>query len=96
MQPPLSPSRLRRRNIDDSQQSAAEAKSWAPVTPPERARVYTHNAEHFARRDAEVEAVVEEDAEPALRPPPTWMLLLAGAAIAALLGALLGGFFLEF
>ncbi len=40
--------------------------------------------------------VTDEEAEPALRPPPTWMLVLAGAAIATLMGVLVGGLFLEF
>ena len=37
-------------------------------------------------------AVEEIDVEPQLPPPPRWMLMMGGAAIAALMGALLGGF----
>ena len=41
------------------------------------------------RGPAPVERV---DLEPELSPPPRWMMMVAGAAVAALLGALLGGF----
>lgn len=34
----------------------------------------------------------EIDAEPQLRPPPRWLIILAGVAIAALMGAMLGAF----
>ncbi|WP_292225213.1 hypothetical protein [Brevundimonas sp.] len=73
-----------------------EPKSWAPTEKAKAARCYTHNTQHFAARDAEPGLVADEEAEPALRPPPTWMLLLAGAAIATLMGVLVGGLFLEF
>ncbi|WP_395944726.1 hypothetical protein [Brevundimonas sp.] len=75
-----------------------EAKSWVsdrPASPEavrERPRVYTHTAENFGRCDAiNAEKTEVPDVEPSLRPPPQWMLLLAGAAVAALMGALLGG-----
>jgi hypothetical protein len=75
-----------------------EAKSWVsdrPVSPlavRERSRVYTHTAENFGRRETpQTEVEPDVDVEPALRPPPQWMLILAGAAVAALMGALLGG-----
>lgn len=75
-----------------------EAKSWisdrpvAPLTPREGARIYTHTAENFGRRETpQAEIDPDLDVEPALRPPPQWMLILAGAAVAALMGALLGG-----
>ena len=42
----------------------------------------------FGRRDT----VDEIDAEPQLRPPPRWLIILAGVAIAALMGAMLGAF----
>ena len=42
--------------------------------------------------EAEPAAVEEIDVEPQLPPPPRWMLMMGGAAIAALMGALLGGF----
>ena len=42
----------------------------------------------FGRR----ETVDEIDAEPQLRPPPRWLIILAGVAIAALMGAMLGAF----
>jgi len=81
--------------IDDYRvRPAAEARSWAPVEErswaPER-RVYTHNPARFGKV-AEIQPETETDVEPALRPPPHWMLAVAGAAIAALMGALLGGF----
>ena len=44
------------------------------------------------REEAEPAAVEEIDVEPQLPPPPRWMLMMGGAAIAALMGALLGGF----
>lgn len=54
--------------------------------------IYTHNPARFVRPEAVAPEPVEEDAEPTLRPPPPWMLMLAGAAVAALMGGLLGGF----
>lgn len=76
-----------------------EAKSWVserPIAPgvmPGRSRIYTHTADNFGLRGEKVQAEVdtELDVEPALRAPPQWMLILAGAAVAALMGALLGG-----
>lgn len=96
MEPPLSSPRLRHREKDDGRSLTTESKSWAPVEKTKTARCYTHNTRHFIPRDAEPTVAVEEEAEPALRPPPTWMLLLAGAAIAALLSVLVGGLYLEF
>lgn len=78
--------------------SPAEAKSWvtdrpvSPLAPRERSRVYTHTAENFGRRETTAaETDADLDVEPSLRPPPQWMFILAGAAVAALMGALLGG-----
>lgn len=96
MEPPLSPSKLRRPGDVDGQPSATESKSWAPTEKAKSAGCYTHNRRNFAARDVEPVVVTDEEAEPALRPPPTWMLVLAGAAIATLMGVLVGGLFLEF
>jgi hypothetical protein len=80
---------------------AAEERSWAPratevprsVPPSFHDRgVFTHTATNFGRREAEPAAVEEIDVEPQLPPTPRWMLMMGGAAIAALMGALLGGF----
>lgn len=75
-----------------------EGKSWvserptSPLAGRERSRIYTHTAENFGRRDTpSVDVDDALDVEPSLRPPPHWMLILAGAAVAALMGALLGG-----
>jgi hypothetical protein len=99
MEPPV-PSRILPTRVDDYRvRPYAEAKSWAPVEddgpcarPQEAARIYTHNAERFAPREPVVIESVEEDVEPTVPQPPQWMLLIAGAAVAALMGALLGGF----
>ena len=48
----------------------------------------TGGVQTFGRR----ETVDEIDAEPQLRPPPRWLIILAGIAIAALMGAMLGAF----
>lgn len=45
-------------------------------------------AQPFGRR----EAMEDVDAEPKLRPPPRWLIVLAGVAVAALVGAMLGAF----
>lgn len=81
---------------------AAEERSWAPratevprsIPPSFHDRgLFTHTAANFGRRvEAEPAAVEEIDVEPQLPPPPRWMLMMGGAAIAALMGALLGGF----
>lgn len=99
MQPPVFPSQANRHSDDAGRvRPAAEPKSWAQADPKALTRLYTHNAERFARRSRaeDAEAVADEDAEPALRPPPMWMLILAGAAVAAMLGVLLGGVYLDF
>ena len=81
----------------------AEPRSWAPPcearadrswdTSPAQARpVFTHNAARYARSAEPVAPVEPVDQEPELSPPPRWMMMVAGAAVAALLGALLGGF----
>ena len=94
MDPKASPSEVPSRVDDYRVRPAAEPRSWASAEErswaPER-RVYTHNPARFGKV-AEIEPEVEADVEPTLRPPPHWMLAVAGAAIAALMGALLGGF----
>ena len=97
---PTVPSRQLPTRADDYRvRPHAEAKSWAPVEaeearvgPHEGARIYTHNAERFAPRQPMTTEPLEEDVEPTVPRPPQWMLLIAGAAVAALMGALLGGF----
>ncbi len=93
------PPQPRSRADDYRVRPLAEAKSWAPVEPEagtvrpqEAARIYTHNAERFARREPAPAEPTEEDVEPTVPLPPHWMLAIAGAAVAALMGALLGGF----
>lgn len=49
---------------------------------------YFRAAQPFGRR----EAMEDVDAEPQLRPPPRWLIVLAGVAVAALMGAMLGAF----
>lgn len=87
---------------------AAEPKSWVSDRPveaidapapyqtegqPDRgARLYTHNVEAFGRRETAPVEMAETDVEPALGTPPHWMIMIAGAGVAALTGALLGGF----
>ena len=67
---------------------AAEPRSWAPRTAD---ATFTHNAARYSR-PAEAPTPVEHlDLEPELSPPPRWMMMVAGAAVAALIGALLGG-----
>ena len=75
-----------------------EPKSWISTEPVadvtamrQASRIYTHNAERFGRREPVTSSVVEDDVEPSLSPPPQWMMVIAGAAVAALMGALLGG-----
>ena len=99
MEPTIPSRRLPTRADDYRVRPYAEARSWAPVEddeprvrPQEAARIYTHNAERFAPRQPMVMEPVEEDVEPTVPRPPQWMLLIAGAAVAALMGALLGGF----
>ncbi|WP_313011397.1 hypothetical protein [Brevundimonas sp.] len=91
----------------DGRVAPAEARSWAPrpdaprvakadwswgAPPVETRPTFTHNAARYSR-PAEAPAPVERvDLEPELSPPPRWMMMVAGAAVAALLGALLGGF----
>jgi len=83
---------------------AAEPRSWAPRAAqgdqawgapspaPDARPTFTHNAARYAR-PAEAAAPVEQvDVEPELSAPPRWMMAIAGAAVAALMGALLGGF----
>jgi hypothetical protein len=53
---------------------------------------FTHNAARYSRPAEAVAPIEHIDLEPELSPPPRWMLALAGAAVAALIGALLGGF----
>ena len=99
MQPPVTPLGLPPREDDYRVRPAAEPKSWVTDAPVvdlavkrEAVRIYTHNAEQSARREPIPSEAVEEDVEPSLSPPPHWMMMLAGAAVAALMGALLGGF----
>ncbi|GAW40623.1 hypothetical protein SH203_01023 [Brevundimonas sp. SH203] len=85
----------------------AEARSWAPradaprvvgadwgwAAPPIDGRpTFTHNAARYSRPAEAPTAVEPMDLELELAPPPRWMMMVAGAAVAALLGALLGGF----
>lgn len=101
---PARPDSFSGSRIDDYRaRPAAEAKSWA--TPPRvaeqdwaweaprpaPAQVFTHNADHFRPAEA-VQPQEQLDVEPMLPPTPRWMIALAGAAVAALMGALLGGF----
>lgn len=81
---------------------AAEPRSWAPHVaegdwgrdaPAADARpTFTHNAARYSRPTEATQPVEHVDLEPELSPPPRWMMALAGAAVAALMGALLGGF----
>ncbi|WP_428154455.1 hypothetical protein [Brevundimonas sp.] len=81
---------------------AAEPRSWAPRVaeggwgrdaPAAGARpTFTHNAARYSRPNEATQSVEHVDLEPELSPPPRWMMALAGAAVAALMGALLGGF----
>lgn len=100
MQPPVTPLQTPRHDREDDYRLRpfAEPKSWmadeshdSPAAHRAATRIYTHNAEHFGRREPAVETR-EEEVEPALSPPPQWMMMIAGAAVAALMGALLGGF----
>ena len=99
MEPTIPSRQLPTRADDYRVRPHGEAKSWAPVEaektgvrPQEASRIYTHNAERFAPRQPVVMESVEEDVEPTVPLPPQWMLVIAGAAVAALMGALLGGF----
>lgn len=81
---------------------AAEPRSWAPRVaeadwgwdaPAADARpTFTHNAARYSRPIEAMQPAEHVDLEPELSPPPRWMMALAGAAVAALMGALLGGF----
>ena len=87
------------RTDDYGARPTAEPRSWAPRVadrdrswdaPAAEARpTFTHNAARYSRQ---TEAVAPVDVEPELSPPPRWMMAIAGAAVAALMGALLGGF----
>lgn len=102
MQPPVTHTGIPAREDDYRVRPAAEPKSWVSDQPVEPlggqsglrselgARLYTHNVERFAQ-PTPVEAA-EPDVEPTVSPPPHWMIMIAGAAVAALMGALLGGF----
>ncbi len=102
MQPPVTHTGIPARENDYRVRPLAEPKSWVSdqtVEPlggrsglraDEASRLYTHNVEHFAQ-PTPAESV-EPDAEPTVSPPPQWMIMIAGAAVAALMGALLGGF----
>lgn len=102
MQPPIHPVRSASRVDDYRVRPAAEAKSWAPrvaeadwtwdAPRPDARSVFTHNAQRYSRPTPVETPEAEVDAEPQLAPPPRWMLAIAGAAVAALMGALLGGF----
>lgn len=99
MRPPVFPSEAKRRSDDDDRaRPAVEPRSWAPTDRKKQARLYTHNTERFTPRPVveEPDILADEDAEPDLRPPPAWMLVLAVAAIAILVGVLLGGVDLDF
>ena len=69
--------------------AAAEPRSWAPQTAD---ATFTHNAARYARPVEAVQPAEHIDVEPEVAPPPRWMMAIAGAAVAALMGALLGGF----
>lgn len=106
MQPPVHPVRPASRADDYRVRPTAEPKSWAPrvaepdwtwdaprpETRPETRNVFTHNVQRYSRPAPLETPETEIDAEPQLAPPPRWMLAIAGAAVAALMGALLGGF----
>lgn len=65
----------------------------AEIAPPLRAApTFTHNAARYTRPAEAPQPVEYVDLEPELSTPPRWMLMVAGAAVAALMGALLGGF----
>lgn len=101
MQPPVPRTGIPAREDDYRLRPAAEPKSWVSDQPVEplgddagfqadaRGRLYTHNVERFAHKET---APAEPDVEPTVSPPPHWMIMIAGAAVAALMGALLGGF----
>ncbi|WAC60949.1 hypothetical protein [Brevundimonas sp. SL130] len=104
MQPPVTHTGIPAREEDYRARQAAEPKSWvtdqpveawssdARAWPGQGAHLYTHNAERFARAEAAPAETTEADVEPAVSPPPHWMIMIAVAAVAALMGALLGGF----
>lgn len=107
MEPRFDTARPKPRTDADRSVAPAEARSWAPqATVPRVARAdwtwdaprvenrptFTHNAARYGRRAEPVAPVEHVDLEPELSPPPRWMMMVAGAAVAALLGALLGGF----
>ncbi len=104
MQPPVTHTGIPAREEDYRVCPAVEPKSWvtdqpveawgsdARAWPDQGARLYTYNVEHFARAEAAPVETTEPDVEPAVSPPPHWMIMIAGAAVAALMGALLGGF----
>ncbi len=68
---------------------AAEPRSWAPQTAD---ATFTHNAARYTRPVEAAQPIEQIDVEPEVAPPPRWMMAIAGAAVAALMGALLGGF----
>lgn len=99
MQPLVSHTPASTREEDYRLRSVPEPKSWISTEPvieisSDRlaSRIYTHNAERFGRREPVAVETAQDDVEPSLGQPPHWMMMLAGAAVAALMGALLGGF----
>jgi hypothetical protein len=104
MQTPVTHTGIPAREDDYRVRPAAEPKSWVSDQPVEALRadvsvwpdhgagLYTHNVEHFRRKAATPTEAAEADVEPTLSTPPHWMIMIAGAAVAALMGALLGGF----
>jgi len=104
MQPPVTHTGIPAREDDYRVRPAAEPKSWvsdqpveplgadAPVGADGSARLYAHNIAYSRRPEAAAVETPEPDVEPMVSPPPHWMIMIAGAAVAALMGALLGGF----
>jgi len=102
MQPRLNIVRPSSSTDDLSVGPAVEPRSWAPrVVEADRSwqeaaadvrPTFTHNAARYSRSAEATQPVEHVDLEPELSPPPRWMMALAGAAVAALMGALLGGF----
>lgn len=89
------------RTHDNRARPTAEPRSWAPrvadrdapwdAPAADKRTTFTHNAARYSRA-VEAAPVQQIDLEPELTPPPRWMMAVAGAAVAALTGALLGGF----
>ncbi|WP_425985016.1 hypothetical protein [Brevundimonas sp. TWP1-2-1b1] len=81
---------------------AAEPHSWAPraaqgdlawgASAGDARPTFTHNAARYSRPAEATASMEQADVEPELSAPPRWMMAIAGAAVAALMGALLGGF----